>query len=175
MDLRSMRSTDQRVDRLFASEQFQSEPNEDYTVVDNVSLRSHLHRDGDKYRLVGRIESRLRLSCSRCVEEFNLFVNVPVDLMYLPYGANVGDGEAEISDEDLAIAFYRDDQIDMGLMIREQLQLTVPMKPLCCDDCHGLCSVCGKNLNHEQCSCDQTWHDPRLDVLAALRSDSRKD
>lgn len=175
MDLRSMRSTDQRVDRLFASEQFQSEPNEDYTVVDNVSLRSHLHRDGDKYRLVGRIESRLRLSCSRCVEAFNLFVNVPVDLMYLPYGANVGDGEAEISDEDLAIAFYRDDQIDMGLMIREQLQLTVPMKPLCCDDCHGLCSVCGKNLNHEQCSCDQSWHDPRLDVLAALRSDSRKD
>lgn len=170
-----MRSTDQRVDRLFASEQFQSEPNEDYTVVDNVSLRSHLHRDGDKYRLVGRIESRLRLSCSRCVEAFNLFVNVPVDLMYLPYGANVGDGEAEISDEDLAIAFYRDDQIDMGLMIREQLQLTVPMKPLCCDDCHGLCSVCGKNLNHEQCSCDQSWHDPRLDVLAALRSDSRKD
>jgi len=175
MDLRSMRSTDQRVDRLFASEQFQSEPNEDYTVVDDVSLRSHLHRDGDKYRLVGRIESRLRLSCSRCVEAFNLFVNVPVDLMYLPYGANVGDGEAEISDEDLAIAFYRDDQIDMGLMIREQLQLTVPMKPLCCDDCHGLCSVCGKNLNHEQCSCDQSWHDPRLDVLAALRSDSRKD
>ena len=175
MDLRSMRSTDQRVDRLFASEQFQSEPNEDYTVVDNVSLRSHLHRDGDKYRLVGRIESRLRLSCSRCVEAFNLFVNVPVDLMYLPYGANVGDGEAEISDEDLAIAFYRDDQIDMGLMIREQLQLTVPMKPLCCDACHGLCSVCGKNLNHEQCSCDQSWHDPRLDVLAALRSDSRKD
>lgn len=175
MDLRSMRSTDQRVDRLFASEQFQSEPNEDYTVVDNVSLRSHLHKDGDKYRLVGRIESRLRLSCSRCVEAFNLFVNVPVDLMYLPYGENVGDGEAEISDEDLAIAFYRDDQIDMGLMIREQLQLTVPMKPLCCDDCHGLCSVCGKNLNHEQCSCDQSWHDPRLDVLAALRSDSRKD
>ena len=170
-----MRSTDQRVDRLFASEQFQSEPNEDYTVVDDVSLRSHLHRDGDKYRLVGRIESRLRLSCSRCVEAFNLFVNVPVDLMYLPYGANVGDGEAEISDEDLAIAFYRDDQIDMGLMIREQLQLTVPMKPLCCDDCHGLCSVCVKNLNHEQCSCDQSWHDPRLDVLAALRSDSRKD
>ena len=170
-----MRSTDQRVDRLFASEQFQSEPNEDYTVVDDVSLRSHLHRDGDKYRLVGRIESRLRLSCSRCVEAFNLFVNVPVDLMYLPYGENVGDGEAEISDEDLAIAFYRDDQIDMGLMIREQLQLTVPMKPLCCDDCHGLCSVCGKNLNHEQCSCDQSWHDPRLDVLAALRSDSRKD
>ena len=169
MDLRSMRSTDQRVDRLFASEQFQSEPNEDYTVVDNVSLRSHLHKDGDKYRLVGRIESRLRLSCSRCVEAFNLFVNVPVDLMYLPYGENVGDGEAEISDEDLAIAFYRDDQIDMGLMIREQLQLTVPMKPLCCDDCHGLCSVCGKNLNHEQCSCDQSWHDPRLDVLAALR------
>ena len=160
---------------MFASEQFQSEPNEDYTVVDDVSLRSHLHRDGDKYRLVGRIESRLRLSCSRCVEAFNLFVNVPVDLMYLPYGANVGDGEAEISDEDLAIAFYRDDQIDMGLMIREQLQLTVPMKPLCCDDCHGLCSVCGKNLNHEQCSCDQSWHDPRLDVLAALRSDSRKD
>ena len=175
MDLRGMRRTEQRLDRLFSPEQFNSEPNEDYTVVDEVSLRSNLNRDGDKYRLVGRIESCLRLSCSRCIKAFDLCVNVSVDLMYLPYGVNIGDGEAEISDEDLAIAFYRDDQIDMGIMIREQLQLTVPMKPLCCDDCQGLCPVCGKNLNHERCSCDPSWHDPRLDVLAALRSDSRKD
>ena len=109
MDLRGMRRTDQCLNRLFSSEQFNSEPNEDYTVVDDVSLRSNLQRDGDKYRLAGSIESCLRLSCSRCVEAFDLRVNVSVDLMYLPYGVNIVDGEAEISDVDLAIAFYRDD------------------------------------------------------------------
>ena len=43
------------------------------------------------------------------------------------------------------------------------------MKPLCADDCKGLCPVCGKNLNRETCDCNRTWDDPRMAALRELR------
>ena len=174
LDLREMRGSEERVDRVFAARAFASEPGDDYAVADAVSLRLRLLKNGANYRLVGPMETRLQLVCSRCLEPFEVPVHVPVDLMYLPHHVNTGDGDTEISDEDLSTAFYRDEQIDLGLMIREQFQLSLPMKPLCRDSCRGLCPMCGINLNSERCSCDTSWRDPRLEALAALRSDSGK-
>ena len=171
LDLREMRGSEECVDRVFAASAFTSEPGDDYTVSDVVSLRLRLRKDGANYRLAGPVETRLRLACSRCLEPFDVPVHLSVELLYLPHRVNTGDGETKISDEDLSTAFYRDEQIDLGLMIREQFQLAVPMKPLCRDTCRGLCPVCGINLNSERCSCDTSWRDPRL---AALRSDSGK-
>jgi uncharacterized protein len=42
------------------------------------------------------------------------------------------------------------------------------MKPLCREDCRGLCAVCGANLNRGDCGCAPTWEDPRLAPLKAL-------
>ena len=175
LDLCEMRGSDERVDRVFPAAEFIPQPGDDYTVSEPVSLRSALHKDADRYRLAGQVESRLRLACSRCLEPVDVPVRVSVDLLFLPQRANTGDGESEVSDEDLSTAFYRDDQIDLGLMIREQFQLSLPMKPLCRDTCRGLCPMCGVNLNGERCSCDTGWRDPRLEALAALRSDIGKD
>jgi uncharacterized protein len=47
----------------------------------------------------------------------------------------------------LTTAFYENDVIDLGQLMREQFYLSLPMKPLCRDDCRGLCAVCGENLN----------------------------
>jgi len=52
----------------------------------------------------------------------------------------------------------------------EQLQLNVPMKPLCRADCRGLCPDCGADLNAGACSCAETRADPRWGSLAALKS-----
>ena len=174
LDLREMRGSEECVDRVFAASACTSESGDDYAVADAVSLRLRLHKNCVNYRLVGSVETRLRLACSRCLEPFDVPVSVPVDLMYLPHRVNIGEGETEISDEDLSTAFYRDEQIDLGQMIREQFQLSLPMKPLCRDTCRGLCPMCGINLNNERCSCDTSWQDPRLEALAALRSDSGK-
>ena len=52
----------------------------------------------------------------------------------------------------------------------EQLQLNVPMKPLCRVDCKGLCPECGAELNAGACPCGETKVDPRWGTLAALKS-----
>ena len=58
--------------------------------------------------------------------------------------------------------------------MREQLYLALPMKPLCREDCRGLCAECGANLNLTTCGCARRWEDPRLAGLRALL-DERKD
>ena len=52
-----------------------------------------------------------------------------------------------LSEDDLDTSVYRDDQIDVNEVLREQFYLALPMKPLCRDDCAGLCPQCGTNLN----------------------------
>jgi len=51
----------------------------------------------------------------------------------------------------------------------------LPMKPLCKQDCKGLCSQCGVNLNIETCQCSVQWEDPRLAGLKALITDRKHD
>ena len=41
-------------------------------------------------------------------------------------------------------------------------------KPLCAEDCGGLCPECGTNLNKGQCDCTPRWEDPRLAALKSL-------
>jgi uncharacterized protein len=44
------------------------------------------------------------------------------------------------------------------------------MKPLCREDCQGLCPVCGADKNTGACSCVESSPDPRWAALAALKS-----
>jgi uncharacterized protein len=171
LDLREMRGPEYRVERTCPVAVFVADPADEYRIMSDVALALRVRKDGEKCRLTGGVRTRVQLSCCRCLEPFEVPSDLEVDLLYLPHSANVGEAESEITAEELSTAFYRDDQIDLGELVREQLQLSLPMKPLCRDDCRGLCPVCGTNLNTGRCSCDARWHDPRFAELEALRSD----
>ena len=109
----------------------------------DVALALDVHREGRRYRLVGELRTTLELSCGRCLHRFTQPVELSFALLYLPYADNRGEGEIEIEEEDLATAYYREGQIDLGQLMREQVFLVLPMKPLCGDGCRGLCPVCG--------------------------------
>ena len=171
LDLRETRGSEDRVDRTCPAGTITAEASEEYKVVADVALMLRVRKDGENYRVTGRFRTRVQLSCCRCLDPFEVHRDIGVDLRYFPQSANRGEAEAEISDEDLSTAFYRDEQIDLADMVREQLQLAVPMKPLCRDECCGLCPTCGTNLNIERCACDTYWRDPRLAALKTLLPD----
>lgn len=174
LDLREVRGLEHQVDRSYQPAAFPVDRNSDYTVADTVSLILRVRKDGEKYRLSGRVRTVLTLQCGRCLEPFDVQSEIMVDLLYLPESANHGEAESEIQEDDLSTAFYRDEKIDLCLMAQEQFQLTLPMKPLCRDECRGLCPICGCNLNQQSCPCDTHWHDPRLAGLKNfLNSDPR--
>jgi len=145
-----------------------------YRVVAPVDLAFDIFKDKDHFRLVGRVRTTLELSCGRCLEPFPWPVDASFDLRYQPRALNTGEGEREIEEDDLTTAFYENETIDLAELMREQFYLTLPMKPLCADDCRGLCPICGTNLNTGACHCTPRWEDPRFAALKALKSDPHK-
>jgi len=141
-----------------------------YTVVTPVNLAFEILKDKDRFRLVGDVQTILELGCSRCVEAFQLPVASHFDLRYWPMTEAAGESEAELAEGDLETSYYTDDQIDLNELMREQFYLALPMKPLCRENCRGLCPQCGTNLNAGGCSCTPAWEDPRLAALKALKS-----
>lgn len=130
-----------------------------------VTLVVDIHKDRQQFRLVGRVAGTLGLTCSRCLDDFALDVDEPFDVLFLPASENAGAAEREIEADDLTTAYYHDQTIDLGQLVLEQFYLAVPMKPLCREDCRGLCPECGTNLNAGTCECAREWVEPRLEGL----------
>ena len=95
-------------------------------------------------------------------------VDAQFDLRFLPAVEMAADEEREVQEDDLDTSYYRDHQIDLNELLREQFYLALPMKPLCRDDCKGLCPQCGTNWNTGVCTCTSGWEDPRLAALKGL-------
>ena len=168
LDLRGFRGEVDRIARTYDAARFRLE-GEDFRIKGPVEFTAELKKDAQKVRLVGRLRATLEVDCGRCLEPFDIAVNAPFDLMFLPEtGGSSNGGEREVQDADVGVSFYKDDTIDLGEVMREQFLLAMPMKPLCRPDCRGLCPVCGKNRNVEPCECREEWVDPRLAPLKKL-------
>jgi uncharacterized protein len=177
LDLSHIRQAETAFLRQYEPSAF-AEDDGDYRVVAPVSLEFTIHKDHDRFRLVGTVATTLELACSRCLEPFTLPVNATFDLRYLPQGAAADDEtseESETEDDDVSTTFYQDEAIDLSELLREQFYLVLPMKPLCSESCKGLCPECGANLNVETCACKPQWEDPRLAALKALITDRKSD
>src|SRR5687768_7400537 len=153
---------------------------EEYRVTAPVDLRMVIHKDQDRFRLVGSVKTELELACSRCLEPYVLPVDREFDLRFLPAGAAApetdgDDEEIEVEDDDVSLTFYRDEQIDLNELLREQFYLALPMKPLCLPDCKGICPQCGTNRNTAPCDCSPQWEDPRLAGLKTLLEKRKHD
>lgn len=152
---------------------------EDYRVISPVELRLTIHRDNDRFRLVGTVKTRLELDCSRCLEAFVLPVDRAFDLRFLPAtvvdAAKDEDDEAEVEEDDVSITYYRDEQIDLIEVLREQFYLDLPMKPLCSPACKGICPQCGTNRNLAPCDCNPQMEDPRMAGLKTLITKRKHD
>ena len=74
---------------------------------------------------------------------------------------NEDDDGDELSAEDLDVLYYEDFVVPFDPLVEEQLQLELPMKALCRDDCKGLCPQCGSDRNAAPCDCappsDERW------------------
>jgi uncharacterized protein len=163
-----LHGTREHVERTLPPAAFEP-PDPDYNIVAPVELAMDVAKaDADAFTVTGRATTRLELTCSRCVEPFDIPIEASFELRYVPQSENTGDGEHEIGEDDLVTAYYRDGMLDIIELLREQFQLALPMKPLCSDACRGLCAQCGVNLNRTECGCAPAWDDPRLAPLKSL-------
>jgi uncharacterized protein len=171
LDLTRYRQPSSTFARTFQPQEVGDE-GEAYRIVEPVGLEFEIHKDKNRFRLVGNARTELELACSRCLDPFRLPVDARFDLRYLPASEAATESEREVADEDFETSYYRDDQINLNELLREQFYLALPMKPLCAEDCRGLCPQCGTNLNTGSCTCVTAREDPRLAPLKRLMKDS---
>ena len=124
---------------------------------------------GTKYRIVGSIRLKVRLQCSRCLEKYPFDLFSELDLLYLPFEEMPSEAELELEDKNANVAYYRDNKIELLELLQEQVLLALPMKPICLEECKGLCPYCGTNLNVSSCNCKAVSIDPRLEKLKKIK------
>jgi uncharacterized protein len=142
----------------------------DFKLEELPLVSGRATRAGQDIRLRGEIKSKISAPCDRCLSEVIIPIDIPFDLFYAP--ADSGDdydSERELLERDLDFAIYENDQIDLDELVLEQLELSLPSRVLCREECRGLCPQCGADLNVEQCDC-KPQIDPRWQALAELKA-----
>lgn len=116
-------------------------------------------------RVRGTFDTRVRAHCRRCLNELEVEVHEQFEMLFDP--------GISIAEEDFTLYTLdpEADELDLGLPIRERVQLQAPAYPVCSAECRGLCAQCGANLNAGDCGCTRVSGDPRWAPLLALRGD----
>jgi|SRR5581483_11770175 len=127
---------------------------EEAKLASPVVVKLKFFKDGGKIFAAGEAVARISLFCSRCAESFVYDSKTDLDLEYVE-GEEKDLPEDPEGREDLAKkSFFKGPFIDPLEDIRQSVALNIPMKPLCRQDCKGLCPRCKGNLNRNECRCD---------------------
>lgn len=146
--------------------------------VGEVRLRYRAERGSaaGEYVIEGDLDYLLDLRCSRCLDPSPFANSATFTVRYRPRpaGSPVENEEVEIGEEDLELEYYTDPAVSLPELAAEQIQLSLPMKPLCKEGCLGLCPTCGANRNRGACACSETETDERWGALRGLREQLAK-
>jgi uncharacterized protein len=127
-----------------------------------------IHRVGENVMVHGRMYGTVTVPCGRCLAPAMVDLATSIHMTY-SRDPEVVDVDLENPDDDVDFATYDGDEIDLAELFREQILLAIPMTPLCREECKGLCSQCGKDLNQGPCSCERPKKDSPFEGLKGLK------
>lgn len=137
-------------------------------VTSHVQVKLKIQKVGAEVVVNGNITAGVQLQCSRCLKDFTSDFSFPVEVVFHPVEQLEGEGHREIKAEELNLGFYSKDELDLTDLVKEQVMLGLPMKPLCDNLCKGICPHCGADLSAGDCGCTGRDIDSRLIGLRKL-------
>lgn len=148
---------------------------EQVTQSGEARVAGRASRHDVEIRVQGKIKADVRVSCDRCLAAVALPLEVEFETAFIPQERAVGATEnVELLAEDLGLAAFEGDAIDLDDLVREQILLALPARNLCRKDCQGLCPNCGADLNAGPCGCARDETDPRWAALADWKNKDRE-
>ena len=142
-----------------------------------IEARAERSQLPGEYLISGSSKFTADLTCSRCVEPYPFANASTFHVRFRPRPESSGDENEEVeisNEEELDVEFYSERAVPLRDLALEQIQLSIPMKPLCDDACMGLCAQCGANRSREECSCATAITDERWGALAGIRAELAK-
>jgi uncharacterized protein len=121
----------------------------------------------------GTLDTEVEITCSRCLTSFRHPLLLNIEEEYFPTVDVVSGASVSAPDEPCGLTIDAQHVLDLTEAIRQYALVVIPMKPLCREDCTGLCPDCGRNLNLGLCACPVQLVDPRWTALTKLASEQK--
>lgn len=104
-----------------------------------IQVKVHLTNTGNSVLVNGSLTTEIELECSRCLKSFKQPITVKLEEEYSPAALeHHGKGETELTASDFVYPIEKDNSLDLKEMIRQNLLLALPIRPLCQPDCQGI-------------------------------------
>lgn len=125
---------------------------DEYTFAEPAQWKADITNTGGALLVAGSVSVRAKTQCARCLCDAYVMIDGEIEGYFLLSSQS----ESQDEMEDLDYEILPDDKrIDMMPLIRAAIMLELPLVPICRDDCRGLCSMCGANLNEGECGCEK--------------------
>ena len=133
--------------------------------INSAVVNLKIQQSEDEYFCQGKLRATAVLCCARCLEKMEKQIESDIDFIACSkFERQKAENQAVDSEE--YIFFDKSlTTINIADLVFQTVLLSVSMKPLCKDDCQGLCGSCGINLNEKTCNCNRKSVDPRWEGL----------
>lgn len=134
---------------------------EEIVFAEPVRYSLALRNVGEGILVKGTVDGSAVLRCSRCLEKFTYELAVPVDEIAVFASPDKEEGQGDAMT-------MEGPELDIHSIVYQNVVVSIPMRPLCREMCAGICPRCGKDLNVEPHSHEETEVDDRLAPLKAF-------
>ena len=170
LDLRALLAGEYRTLPVLFDLELATDSGNHFSGLTDIRFDTPLHVEGTITNTSGYIRMSLALSvsytasCARCLEDVSGSFSFDVERTVVTQ-AMAADLTEDRIDE---LVVVEDGFLSLDELLTECLELSLPFRFLCSEDCKGLCPKCGKNLNDGPCDCEEKEVDPRLEPLSRL-------
>jgi uncharacterized protein len=153
-----------------------------HELIEALTFSGRATRTGDDVIVKGRLTGTMLSQCGLCLGDFKATIDAAVDVVFAPWVESQDEqderDEQERGDEvvgpSVGFSYYDGRYIDLNEEIRDVLLVELPIRPVCSEDCKGLCHVCGADLNEASCRCDTSNESSPFGKLEELREKLEK-
>jgi len=139
------------------------------SLIAPAAVNGKIRLSGNQVFVNGHVDTRAQVECDRCLKPVEVPINADFTLEYVS-GSDYESSEAvELTEDELSVAVFDGEAIDVDEIVKEQILLAVPTRMLCREDCKGICPECGIDRNTGECSCVTNDTDPRWAALKNLK------
>lgn len=143
-------------------------PGDEVSIDSDIGLDLTLDRTATLIAAKGVVQAQPTMTCARCLEPFEPEMTIEFEVVI-----RLGGDNFRLEDEEDTSVDFIADGVSFAPSVRESLILAFPLKPLCSEECSGLCPRCGANRNISPCDCPDSGADPRWEGLNVFMEDKR--
>ncbi len=110
--------------------------------LNNFAGLAKISRTPQGLLVQGKFKATTETECVRCLIGFDQPLEVDFNELYAFTTRSMSES---------GLILPEDGHIDLEPLMRDYLLIEIPIRPLCKEDCKGLCVICGENLNEAIC------------------------